>query len=230
VRKISSDDRYKKIIQEQMSKLTKPVNLKVFTSQRTEANGSKIRVCMDCGQFMSLLRIYEQHSNSMLTIEELSIDDNSEFAKRYDIQRVPTILFIDDKGREVIRYLAAPQGAEIQPFVQAIFAFAGAPNYYEATIKQNLDRIKPSTIKVLITNSCPYCPQLVAISSLFAIASDGKIRTIIVDIMANQDISQYYDAAGVPYTIVNDQKAISGMVGADVILRSLIGGNIRVQY
>ena len=213
-----------------MAKLTKPVKLKVFTSQKTEANGGKIRACMDCGQFMSLLRIYEQHSNGMLTIEELSIDDNPEFAKRYDIQRVPTILFIDDKDREVIRYLAAPQGAEIQPFIQAIFAFAGAPNYYEATIKQNLDRIKPSTIKVMITNSCPYCPQVVASSSLMAIASDGKIRTIIIDIMANQDIGQYYDAAGVPYTVVNDQKAISGMVGADVILRSLIGGNIRVQY
>lgn len=230
MRKISSDDRYKNIIKEQMAKLTKPVKLKVFTSQRTEANGSKIRACMDCGQFMSLLRIYEQHSNGMLTIEELSIDDNPEFAKRYDIQRVPTVLFIDDEGREVIRYLAAPQGGEIQPFVQAIFAFAGAPNYYEATIKQNLDRIKPSTIKVMVTNSCPYCPQVATIANLFAIASDGKIRTIIIDIMANQDIGQYYDAAGVPYTVVNDQKAISGMVGADVILRSLIGGKIRVQY
>ena len=230
MRKISSDDRNKKIIQEQMAKLTKPVNLKVFTSQRTEANGSKIRTCMDCGQFMSLLRIYEQHSNGKLTIEELSIDDNPEFAKRYDIQRVPTVLFIDDKGREVIRYLAAPQGGEIQPFIQAIFAFAGAPNYYEATIRQNLDRIKPSTIKVMVTNSCPYCPQVATIANLFAIASDGKIRTIIVDIGTNPDIGQYYDAAGVPYTVVNDQKAISGMVGADVILRSLIGGNIRVQY
>jgi hypothetical protein len=57
VRKISSDDRYKNIIKEQMAKLTKPVKLKVFTSQRTEANGGKIRACMDCGQFMTLLRI-----------------------------------------------------------------------------------------------------------------------------------------------------------------------------
>ncbi len=213
-----------------MAKLTKPVNLKVFTSQRTEANGSKIRACMDCGQFMSLLRIYEGNSNGKLTIEELSIDDNPEFAKKYAIQRVPTVLFIDDEGREVIRYLAAPQGGEIQPFVQAIFAFAGAPNYYEATIKQNLDRIKPSTIKVMVTNSCPYCPTVATTANLFAIASDGKIRTIIIDIATNPDIGQYYDAAGVPYTIINDQKAISGMVGADMILRSLIGGNIHVQY
>jgi thioredoxin-like negative regulator of GroEL len=227
---MSSDEKYREIIKREMAKLTKPVKLKVFTSQRVQIDGTKIRACMDCGQFMDLLRIYEQHSNGMLKIEELSIDDNPEFAKRYDITRVPTILFIDDNGKEIIRFLAAPQGPEIQPFITAVFAFAGAPNYYEATIKQNLDRIQPSTIKVMITNSCPYCPQVAQTASLFAIASKGKIRTVVVDIMANPDIGQFYDAAGVPYTIVNDQKAISGMVGPDVILKALIGGNINIRY
>ncbi|TFF86076.1 MAG: hypothetical protein EU517_00930 [Promethearchaeota archaeon] len=227
---MSQDERYKQIIRQEMAKLKKPAKLKVFTAQRTEQDGSKIRACMDCGQFMNLLRIYEENSNGMLKIEELSIDNNPELAKKYDITRVPTILFIDEGGREIIRYLAAPQGPEIQPFISAVFAFAGAPNYYEATIKQNLNRIPPSTIKVMITNSCPYCPQVVQVASLFSIASEGKIRTVVIDIMANQDIGQYYDAAGVPYTIINDQKAISGMVGASEILRALIGGNIRVQY
>jgi len=228
--KMSQDDKYKEIIKREMAKLTKPVRLKVFTSQRTEADGSKVRVCMDCGQFMALLRVYEENSNGMLSIEELSIDDNPEFAKRYDIQRVPTILFIDYEGRELIRYLAAPQGGEIQPFIQAVFTFAGAPNYYETTIKQNLNRIQPSTIKVMVTQSCPYCPQVCSIANQFALAADGKIRTIIIDIMANKDIGQYYDAAGVPYTIINDQKTLVGMVGPNEILRALIGGNIRVQY
>lgn len=227
---MSSDDKYKEIIKKEMTKLKKPVKLKVFTSQRVEPDGRKTQVCMDCDQFMTLLRIYEENSNGMLTIEELSIDDNAKFAKQFDIQRVPTILFIDDKGREIIRYLAAPQGQEIQPFVQALFAFAGAPNYYEATIKNNLGRIDPSTIKVMITNTCPYCPQMVSTANLFAIAGGGKIRSVIVDVSANLDIGQYYDAAGVPYTIVNDQKAISGLVGPEVIIRALIGGNIRVQY
>ncbi len=227
---MAQDEKYKDIIKREMAKLSKPVRIKVFTSQRTEADGSKIRTCMDCGQFMALLRVYEENSNGMLTIEELSIDNNPEFAKRYDIQRVPTILFIDDNDRELIRYLAAPQGGEIQPFVQALFTFAGAPNYYEATIKQNLDRIQPSTIKVMITETCPYCPSVVTTASQFALASGGKIRTIVIDIQANPDIGQYYDAAGVPYTIINDNKTLVGMVGANEILRALIGGNIRVQY
>ena len=227
---MSQDDRYKEIIKREMAKLKKPVKLKVFTCKEKQLNGSQIRECMDCNQFMALLRIYEENSNEMLTIEELCIDDNPEFAKRYDISRVPTILFIDEQGREIIRYLAAPQGGEIQPFIQAIFAFAGAPNYYEATIKQNLDRIQPSTIKVMITETCPYCPQVCTIANNFAIASGGKIRTVVIDIMANPDIGQYYDAAGVPYTIINDQKTLVGMVGPNEILRALIGENIRIQY
>ena len=213
-----------------MAKLKRPVKLKVFTSQSAKPDGTKIRACMDCGQFMSLLRIYEENSNGMLAIEELSIDENPQLAKRYDIQRVPTILFIDEDGTEYIRYLAAPQGSEIQPFIQALFTFAGAPNYYEAAIKQNLNRIEPSTIKVMMTNSCPYCPSVVSVSNQFALASNGKIRTIIIDINANPDIGQYYDAAGVPYTIINERKQLVGMVGPNEFIWELIGGNIRVQY
>ncbi|UCC19490.1 MAG: thioredoxin family protein [Promethearchaeota archaeon] len=227
---MSQDDKYREIIRREMTKLKKPVKLKVFTCKEKQPPGSQIRECMDCNQFMALLRIYEENSNGMLSIEELCIDDNPEFAKSYDISRVPTILFIDENGREIIRYLAAPQGGEIQPFIQAIFAFAGAPNYYEATIKQNMDRIKPSTIKVMITETCPYCPQVCTIANNFAIASNGKIRTVIIDIIANPDIGQYYDTAGVPYTIINDQKTLVGMVGPNEILRALIGGNIRAQY
>ena len=227
---MSQDEKYKEIIKREMAKLTKPVKLKVITSQSAKPDGTKIRACMDCDQFMALLRVYEENSNGLLTIKELSVDENPEFAKRYDIQRVPTILFIDQQGREYIRYLAAPQGGEIQPFIQAVFTFAGAPNYYEAAIKQNLNRIPPSTIKVMVSQSCPYCPQVVTIANQFAIAAEGKVRTVVVDIMANPDIGQYYDAAGVPYTIINDQKTLVGMVGPNEILRALIGGNIRVQY
>jgi alkyl hydroperoxide reductase subunit AhpF len=227
---LSQDDNYREIIKREMAKLKKPVKLKVFTSQSARPDGTKIRACMDCNQFMSLLRIYEENSNGLLTVEELSIDENPEFATRYDIQRVPTILFVDEAGIEYIRYLAAPKGPEIQPFIQALFTFAGAPNYYEAAIKQNLNRINPATLKVMITNSCPYCPQVATITNLFALASGGKIRSIIIDINANPDIGQYYDAAGVPYTIINDQKTLVGMVGPNEIIRELIGGNIRVQY
>jgi hypothetical protein len=82
----------------------------------------------------------------------------------------------------------------------------------------------------MITNTCPYCPQVVEIASLFAIASKGKIRTVVVDILGNMDIGQYYDSSGVPYTVINEQKTLTGMVGPNEILRALIGGNINIRY
>jgi len=227
---IATTENYKNIIRQEMSKLQTHAKLSVFTSLKTNPDGSKVRECYECTNFMNLLRIYEQNSNGKLEVEELSISENQEFARRYDIQRVPTILFIDDNGKELVRYLAAPQGLEIQPFVKTIFAFADGPNYYENAIKQNLHRINPTTIKIMMTNQCPYCPQLIETANLFAIASEGKIRSVIVDILANQDIGQYYKASGVPYTIINERPAIQGMIGPQHLLRELIGSNTNIQY
>ena len=227
---MSSEEQYKKIIQQEMKKLNKKVILKVFTSLKTEKDGTKARKCIECEQTMQLLRIYEENANGLLEIDETSIYDDPDYAKKHDIQRVPTILFIDENGKEIIRYLANPIGQEVGPFVKAIFAVGGGPNYYENIINQYRERIPQSTIKVMITMQCPYCPSLVEASNLFAIASKGKIRTVIVDIQGNPDIGQYYNAAGVPYTIINERPAIQGMIPAHELLRELMGSDINIQY
>ena len=219
---MSHDDKYRDIIKREMAKLRKPVKLKVFTCKKKQLSGSQIRECMDCNQFMALLKVYEENSNGMLTIEELCIDDNPEFAKSYDISRVPTILFIDEKGREIIRYLAAPQGGEIQPFIQAIFAFAGAPNYYENFITENLDKIHTAEINVLITDYCAYCSTIISICSQFALASKGKIQTNIIDVMVYTDISEQYNISTVPTLIINGEKVLTGNTTAEEVLNDLL--------
>lgn len=208
------------MIREEMKKLSKPVKLKVFLD--------KNKASQNYDHTISILKLYEENSNGMLTIEEIQIRKNPDLDRRYKIQRVPTILFIDNIGNEIIRYLAAPQGSDIQPFIQSLLIFAGAPNYYENAIKKNLNRINPSTIKVMITNSCAYCPQMVSIVSQFALASEGKIRAVIIDIMENSDIAQKYDTYSVPYTIINEKQPLVGMFGPNKILEELTGENIIV--
>ena len=205
---------FKKMIKEEMKKLTKPVRLHVFMNTDDDTQNYTYT--------MSVLRAYEESSNGMLKIEEHSIRNNSNIADKYKIDRVPTILFIDEEGNELIRYLSAPQGSEIKPFIEAILIFAGAPNYYDRTVKANLDKLKYSTIKVMVTNSCAYCPQMVSIASRLALASEGKIKAIIVDIMENPDLGENYDASSVPLTIINDEKTITGMTGADEVFKALI--------
>ena len=203
---------FTKLIRDEMIKLTKPVELSLFIGSNIEDN-ENVR---------SILKIYEASSNALLSIIEVS---DPMIAKYYDVKHFPAILFINAEGKEIIRYLANPFGAEIQPFIDAITTFSGEPNYYESFINENIDKIKPSIIKILITNSCAYCPEIITFVNKFAIASKGKIKSVVIDIMAHPDISESYDVSSVPYTIINDTKTFIGMVGAEEVLQELIGGN-----
>lgn len=205
------------MIREEMKKLTKPIKLYLFVDKNRNSQNYEYT--------MSILNFYQENSDGMLKFEELQTGDNPDFEKKYKIKRGPTILFIDNQGNELIRYLTAPQGSEIQPFIQALLIFAGASNYYENAIKENLYKIAPSKIKVLITNSCAYCPQMVSIVSQFALASEGKIRAVIIDIMENPDIGKLYDASSVPYTIINEKDPLVGCYGPNELLEELFEEN-----
>jgi len=203
---------FNKMIRDEMVKLTKPVKLSLFMGSNIEDN-ENVR---------SILKIYEESSNELLSIKEVY---DPIISKNYIVNHFPAILFINDEGKEIIRYLAKPFGAEIRPFIETLTTFSGDKNYYELVIKENIDKIKPSIIKVMITNSCAYCPEIITFVNKFAIASNGKIKSVIIDIMAHPDINESYDVSSVPLTVINDKKSFIGMVGPDEVLQELIGGN-----
>ncbi|MBY9017238.1 MAG: thioredoxin family protein [Candidatus Lokiarchaeota archaeon] len=203
---------FNKLIRDEMVKLTKPVELSLFMGRNIEDNDN----------VRSILKIYEESSNELLSIKEVS---NPVVSKNYEVNHFPAILFINDKVKEIIRYLAKPFGAEIRPFVETLTIFSGDKNYYEVVIKENIEKIKPSIIKVMITNSCVYCPEIITFVNKFAIASNGKIQSVIIDIMAHSDIAESYDVSSVPYTVINDKKSFIGMVGPEEVLQELIGGD-----
>lgn len=201
------------MIREEIKKLNKPVTLKIFTSSKN---------LQESMYMMDTLDIYQKASNGMLKIEEYKLESNPEFVERYNIQRAPAILLINSQGMEIIRYLAVPMAAEIEPFVQALMIFTGTPNYYGTVIKQNISKMDSIVIKVLITDSCVYCPTILSICSQFALASEGKIRTVIIDIMAHPDIGEDYNISTVPYLIINEEKKLNGIISAEELLKELI--------
>jgi len=201
------------MIREEIKKLNKPVTLKIFTSSKNLQESVKMVEVMD---------IYQKASNEMLKIEEYKLETNSDLVKKYEIQQVPTILMINAKDQVIIRYLAVPTAAKIQPFVQALMVLTGTPNYYENVIRENLNKINPTVIKVLITDYCAYCSTVISICSQFALASEGKLRIVIIDIMAYPDISEQYNVTTVPTLIVNEDKKLIGDITAEELLYELI--------
>lgn len=201
------------MIREEIKKLTKPVTLMIITSSKNLQESAKMMEVMD---------IYQKASNGMLEIEEKKIETHSELVKKYEIQQAPAILMINAKDQAIIHYLAVPMAEKILPFIQALMLLTGTPNYYEKIIRENLNKINPTVINVLITGYCAYCSTIVSICSQFALASEGKIRTIIIDIMAHPDISDQYNVMTVPTLIVNEDQKLIGNITAEELLNELL--------
>ncbi|MFX1393475.1 MAG: thioredoxin family protein [Promethearchaeota archaeon] len=211
------------ILKNEMAKLKNEVHIIVFTDVKEE-NGEKVRRCMSCDGTMSLLEQLSEFSNGKLVLEEKSIDNDIEDAEKFNVTRIPTILFIDEEGKEVLRYLGNPLGAETSPFIENLKYFSGVRSFYEDAIISNLKNMEKSTLKLFITLTCPYCPSVVPISGLFAMLSRGKVKTEIIDINVNQDLAIKYQIQGVPHVMVNEDQHIYGVFSPQDLLEKLTRG------
>lgn len=212
------------LIEVEMKKLKKNLVLSVFTDFKTQSDGSKLRQCMACDSTINLLTFLADYSDGKLIVKEYSTEENKDEAEKYNVTRIPTILFLDDNDQVVIRYVAEPSGAELVPFIKSLQNFSGVADYYKDQIVSNLRNMKKSSVKLFITHTCPYCPQVVPIVNLFATLSKGKIITEIIDINANQDIAMKYQIQGVPHTMINETEHIYGMFSPQDLLDKLTGG------
>ena len=203
---------YNKLIRKEMERLKKPVQI-TFILSKTKENNDYLR---------SILKTYIDSSKNLLTVNEIS--DNIYF-RDYGIEYLPAILFFNNQNDEIIRYQANPFGAEIKPFADTLITFSGESNYYGSVIQQNLDKVVPSIIKVMITESCAYCPDIVSFVNQFAIASNGKIKSQIIDIMIHPEIGNNIDTLSVPITVINDKKTFEGTIGPNEVLNELLRGN-----
>ncbi len=214
-------------IKREMAKLKDTVVLKLFTDFKTQEDGSKVRKCMACEGTYELLKTLADYSNGKLIIEEISTEENEEEAIKFNVSRIPAILFVDENEKEIIRYLAHPTGSEFVPFLNSIQYFSGIRPYYADQIITHLKKIKKSNMKIFITPTCPYCPATVPVLTLFAIVSKGKITSEIIDVNLNPDIGRKYQVQGVPMTIINEKEIIQGMFSPQDLLDKLIGSKGR---
>lgn len=211
-------------IKREMSKLKNKVVLKLFTDVKTREDGSKSRMCMSCEGTHELMRTLEELSKGKLIIEELSIEENADEAKKYEVSRIPAILFVDDNGKEIIRYSAHPTGSELVPFLNSIQYFSGVRPFYADQILTHLKKIDKSNMKIFITPTCPYCPATVPVLTLFAIVSKGKIKAEVIDVNLNPNLATKYQVQGVPHTIINEKDHIYGMFSPQDLLDKLTKG------
>ena len=214
-------------IKREMGKLKNKVILKLFTDFKIQKDGTKKRRCMACEGTFELLKTLENLSNGKLVINEISTEENEEETTKFNVNKIPAILFVDENDKEIIRYLTHPTGSEFVPFLNSIQYFSGVRPYYADQILTHLKKIKEGKLKIFITPTCPYCPMTVPVLTLFSIVSKGRISSEIIDVNLNPDLGMKYNVQGVPMTVINEKEVIHGMFTPQDLLDKLVGSKGR---
>ncbi len=212
------------IIRSEMGKLKNKVKLLIFTDIKANLDGIKTRKSYSCESLMNLINKLRDYSEDKLTYKEISIEENKEVVEKFNVSKVPTIIFVDEQERDVIRYAGEPTGNEFVPFLRSLQIFSGVNSYYKDSIQENLKKIPGGTIKVFESDTCQYCPQIIPLVNEFATLSKGKIKSIIIDVNANPDLAQRYNVMGIPHTVINDKDSIIGLVNYQDLLEKLTKG------
>ena len=136
------------------------------------------------------------------------------------IQGSPTIVF--DPDHYNIRWLGAPMGEEAKIFLEALLRIGTQKpglNEQAAAVLNKIDA--PRSVKVFVSPSCPYCPQQALNALKAAVGKPELISLEIIDIQANPDLADRYNAQSVPQTFSDDVLIAMGAQTEELFMASL---------
>jgi alkyl hydroperoxide reductase subunit AhpF len=121
-----------------------------------------------------------------------------------------------------IHYLAAPEGHEFKPFLNALSWLGRAAEPPDTAALKRLDSVTDRTqIMILIADTCTYCPHVV--ESVLAMAvHQPLVNATIVDAIQFGDLAERFKVKSVPTTIINDNRTVVGQVGIDQLVDHLL--------
>ena len=119
-----------------------------------------------------------------------------------------------------IHYLAAPEGRELAPFLDAV-AWLGQALPGPDTPPSLMNLAKPVNMLVLIAAACPHCPQVVRAALALAI-NQPLITVSIVDAVYFSELAEQYRVKSTPTTIINDSMTIVGQIGIEQLAARVI--------
>jgi thioredoxin reductase (NADPH) len=197
-------------LMEMFGNLEHEVPLLLFTDAKTNIQFSEAA--------RSVIRAVRELSDKV-SLREFSLEDD--LARKYNVSRPPTLLF--DPDNFSIRWLGAPVGEEGRTFMEAISMLGYRKPELSDSSRKILDKItEPRTIKLFVSPTCPYCPQEAVNCLKAAIAKPEVISLEIIDIQANPDIAEQYDAFSIPVCYANEVMIAKGAQPEELFMASLL--------
>jgi glutaredoxin-like protein len=143
-----------------------------------------------------------------LSLGLFDLMEDSELAKKYHVDKVPSIVIAGMDGEEIhdyrIRLAGIPSGYEFTSLVQDIKLVSARESGLSSNSREFINGLtSPVQLQVFVTPTCTYCPQAVVLASRMAM-ENPLIQTEIIEATEFPELAQKHDVSGVPQTTIND--------------------------
>jgi glutaredoxin-like protein len=130
---------------------------------------------------------------------------------KYDIQRVPATVLRGRNGG-FVKYYGIPGGTEFPALLESIVDLSRGEVLLSDESVKALDELdKDVSVRVFVTPTCGYCPQMVRLVYQLAMASEW-VRAEVIEVSEFPDLGEKYQVQAVPLTVINDSVSIPGAV------------------
>ncbi len=120
-----------------------------------------------------------------------------------------------------IHYFAAPDGRELDPFLEAILWVSGAKDSPSLVSSSSLSAINhESQLMILMASECPHCPEVVRNALKIAVVQP-LVSLLIIDALHFSDIAERYKVKATPTIVINDGYTAVGQVSTAVMIKGL---------
>lgn len=137
--------------------------------------------------------------------------EQEEIEKLINGERLPVAAFFDSENQYIgVKFHGIPGGREINSFVLAIYNSAGPGQPIDLGLLKKIKKLTSKVnIKICVSLSCHYCPDVVVACQRLAILNTN-IEAEMIDATLYQDVVDQYNITNVPVIIVNNKDVYVG--------------------
>jgi glutaredoxin-like protein len=181
--------------------LTKTVKIVFFTSKNK---------CETCDITKEMLEEIITLSEK-IELETYDLEKDPEKVDEFGIERVPAMTIMADKDLG-IKFYGVPAGHEFTSVIEDILMVGTDQTGLPEDITAELAKVKnPVHIEVMVTPTCPLCPQMVGLAHRFAAVSEN-IKSDMIETSEYPEIVEKHNVSGVPHTVLNGEITLVGQI------------------
>ncbi len=149
------------------------------------------------------------------------LDENDEEKRKFGIERIPATV-LRGHGPAFFKYYGLPGGTEFPAFVESIVDISRSETLLSENSVKELRNLKDDvTVRVFVTPTCPYCPQMARAAYQLAL-TNAHVQAEVIEVNEFPELADRHGVRAVPLTVINDRIAIPGAVHESVLVEQVL--------